>query len=422
MINKIKDFFTKNIGLKLIAVVFAVFIWFIVMNVEDYSISKQINDIPVKMVNGNTILENGMVYDITGGETISITVTGPRSVVENLTANDFSATADLSHLSVTNSTTISVVPKDASVSVRDQKLMTIKAEETYVTLSIENEIEKSIPVKVVTTGTVLSGYALGTASPTPNMVNVTGPESVLKDIVEARAVVNVTAKSEDISETVVLGCMDSYGNAIDKDNISLSENSVTVNIPVYRTKTVPINVSTVGVPAADCSVKEIKYEPTTITIAADDDTLAAVTSIDIADISVSEASEHIEANVQIADYLPENVVVADGADQIAVNVEIEQLSSKESTLQSSDIRITDKDANYEYEITSPASLKVKISGFEEEISDFSVVNLNPRVSVKDLDLGTHEIEVMFDSDDNVTINDSYLVLVEISEKGSKDED
>ena len=177
-----------------------------------------------------------------------------------------------------------------------------------------------------------------------------------------------------------------------------------------------------GVPAAEYSVKDIKFEPTSITIAADDDTLANVASIDIGDISVSEASEHIEANVQIADYLPENVVVADGTDQIAVNVEIEQLSSKESVLQSSDIRITDKDSNYEYEISSPASLKVKVSGFEEEISDFSVVNLNPRVSVKDLEPGTHEIAVTFDSADGITISDSYLVLVEITEKGDKDED
>ena len=109
MINKLKDFFTKNIVLKFLAVVAAIFIWFIVMNVEDYNISKAINDIPVRMQNGNTILDNGMVYDITGGETISITVSGPRSVVENLTASYFVATADLSHLSVTNSTTISVV-------------------------------------------------------------------------------------------------------------------------------------------------------------------------------------------------------------------------------------------------------------------------------------------------------------------------
>ena len=208
MISKLKDFFTKNIALKFIALILSVFIWFIVMNVEDYNVSKTIQDIPVKMLNGNTILENGMVYDITGGETITITVSGPRSVVENLNANDFSATADLSHLSVTNSTTIKVVPKDGSVSLRDQKLMTIKAEETYVTLSIESEIERSIPVKVVTTGTLLSGFALGNASATPNMVTVSGPESVLKDIAEARAVVNVNAKGEDISETVVLGCME----------------------------------------------------------------------------------------------------------------------------------------------------------------------------------------------------------------------
>ena len=419
MINKIKRFFTQNLWLKFLAIIFAIAIWFIVMNIEDYNISKTINDIPVSMLNGNTILDNGMVYDITGGETITITVSGPRSVVENLTASDFYASADLSHLSVTNSTTISVVPKN-SISLRDQKLMTITAEETYVTLSIENEIEKTIPVKVVTTGTVLSGYALGNASPTPNMVTVKGPESVLEDIVEARAVVNVTARGEDISEDVVLGCMDSYGNAINKDNISLSDNTVNVSIPLYKTKSVPVNITTTGVPGADYSVKDIMYEPTSVTVAADDATLATVTSIEVNNISVSEATENIEANVDIADYLPENVVVADGADQIAVSVEIEGLSSKESVLQSSDIRITDKSSEYDYEITSPVSLKVKVSGFEDDVADFSVVNLNPRVSVKDLEIGTHEIEVQFDSSDSIAINDSYLVLVEISEKDDND--
>ena len=96
-----------------------------------------------------------------------------------------------------------------------------------MTLSIEEEVEKSVPVRVITTGEVAEGYALGAGVSTPNMITVKGPESVLSKIVEARAVVDITgADKEVVKKSANVGCIDGYGSAVEKDNITLSAGTV----------------------------------------------------------------------------------------------------------------------------------------------------------------------------------------------------
>ena len=104
--------------------------------------------INVEMLNGDTLLESGVVYDVTEGETVDIVVKGPRSIVENLEAGNFTATADLSHLSVTNSTSIEVVTND-SISEKVARQLTITPVNEYVTLSIEEETEKVFRLRLL---------------------------------------------------------------------------------------------------------------------------------------------------------------------------------------------------------------------------------------------------------------------------------
>ena len=51
-----KDFFTKNIGLKLLSVLLALLLWLTVMNVEDPAVTVTISDVPVQIVNREVIV------------------------------------------------------------------------------------------------------------------------------------------------------------------------------------------------------------------------------------------------------------------------------------------------------------------------------------------------------------------------------
>ena len=109
MNNLKKSKIFDHLGLKLVALIISFFIWLIVMNVDDYKITRTFTDIQVEQLNGDIIEQQGMVYDVVDGETASIIVKGPRSIVEKLTTSDFRAYADLSRLSVTNTAEIKVL-------------------------------------------------------------------------------------------------------------------------------------------------------------------------------------------------------------------------------------------------------------------------------------------------------------------------
>lgn len=413
MKEKKKNIF-DNIGLKLLALLIAFLMWFVVMNYEDGVVTKTISGIPVEMINGDSIIANGNLYNVTDGESVEIIVRGPRSIVENLEANDFVATADLSHLSVTNSTTIDVIT-NSNIPNSSAKKLTITPVNQYVTLSIEEESEKSIPVRVITTGDAEEGYAPGSPVPTPNMVTVTGPESVLANIVEARAVVDISGAKEDIVKIVNLGCIDGYGSAVQKDNISLSASTVSVNVPIYQTKTVNINVNTAGKLKDGYGIKAINYEPSSIVIAGTPEDLESIDSIDINDVIVTDADSNIEKNIDLTNYLSNDVFLADeSVSDLAVNVEIEAMKELDITVAKNKIRIIGGNPDYNYDIVSPDNIKVKLNGFEEDISGLSIDDINPRINVKDLNIGENEITVDFDTKDIYEIKDSYSVKVEVS--------
>ncbi len=414
MLKKMKSSLFDHLWLKLFALIIAFILWFAVMNLEDSTITKTVYGITVEMLNGDTLLDSGVVYDVTEGETVDIVVKGPRSIVENLEYNSFRATADLSHLSVTNSTVISVTTNE-NVSEKDSRLLTIAPVNQYVTLSIEEETEKSIPVKVITTGNVKTGLALGSAAPAPNMITVKGPESVLANIVEARAVVDVTNADENIEEIVRVGCIDGYGTAIQKDNVKLSDEKVTVSIPIYKTKTIPVNVSVKGVPGDGYGVRDINFEPSKVLVAGSDEALHDITSIEIADISVSDAQDTIEKNVDIYSYLPENIIIADETSEIAVSVTVEKVSTKEITLSTSNISVVGINNELDYEITDNSNLKIKVTGFEEDLADINIDSLNPRISAQNLSIGEHNLQIDFDESKKYKIEGTYTVTLEIKE-------
>ena len=110
-----KEKILKNWGLKLMAVLLAFLVWFLVANIEDYTVTKTITGIPVEILNENAITDQDMVYDIVQGKTVDVKVEGRRSVVEKLTAEDFTASADLSELSITNSVQIAVDATSSAV-------------------------------------------------------------------------------------------------------------------------------------------------------------------------------------------------------------------------------------------------------------------------------------------------------------------
>ena len=90
----------NNWPLKLLSVVLAAVAWLVIISLADPSDTRTINNIPVKILHEELLSQSGKSYSIEGGDepTASIDVTGPRSVMQELKASDFTATADIEEM------------------------------------------------------------------------------------------------------------------------------------------------------------------------------------------------------------------------------------------------------------------------------------------------------------------------------------
>ena len=89
MIMKIKESLTHNVGVKIVAVIIATLIWLTVINITDPEKTVVIYGVPVTVTHEEAISDLDMVYEVKNDKYINITISGKRSVVGNLSADDF---------------------------------------------------------------------------------------------------------------------------------------------------------------------------------------------------------------------------------------------------------------------------------------------------------------------------------------------
>ncbi|MBQ8924339.1 MAG: hypothetical protein IJ053_06040 [Lachnospiraceae bacterium] len=399
----------NNFGYKILAVFFAILLWLIVINITDYSVSVTIEDIPVEQINTDVLDELDQVYDVVKGGTVDIVVKGRRSVVNDLKADDFYAYADLSQMSITNSVQINVEPKRRSLA--DE--ITITCSDNMIQLSLEDKVSEQFPVRVVTDGTTMSGYAVGDAYATPNIITIEGPKSAVDKITDVVVTVSVRNASEDLMAVGDIVLLDAYGEEIINDKIVLSQESADANVIIYPIKTIDVNVEIKGTVMDGYAVSEVVYQPKTIDVAGLDEDLEKIDEINIDNISVSGMYESLQTTVNINDYLPDGIILAQQLADIAITVDIEKVTSKEISITADDITLTDKKSGYEYEVELSNDFKVEISGLENVITDMTVTDIIPVINCADLDLGANTVRIDFKDIDDIKYDVSGNVTVNV---------
>lgn len=397
-----------HIGYKIASVVLAVVAWLAVANISDYQTTREISDIPVTQINGDVLDELDKVYDVASGDTVDIVVKGRRSVVGTLGRDDFSAIADLSKMSITNTVPITVDAKSESV----RSDISITCVDNTMKLNLEEKITKQFPIKIITDGTTKKGFAVSAATSTPNIVKVEGPKSAVEKITEVRASVSVDSQNASFDAETEIRLFDAYGEEIKNDKITIDNISVKVSVEIYSTKEVAVNVTLKGTPGDDYGVESVVYQPQKVELVGPEDSLAKIDTIEIDDVSVSGMTEDYQTNVDLRDYLPEGVSVVGAPPEITVNVSIEQLDKKKLTVTSNSFVLENQESGYHYEVTLN-NFTITVSGFADVITKLTLEDIVPTIDCADFPVGNHgnvtvhlkEIDgVSYETSGNVSVN------------------
>lgn len=385
MKSRMRSTILNNFGLKLLSVLFAFILWMTVMNISDRQITVEIEDIPVQQLNGAVLEELDKVYDVAKGDTVDIIVKGRRSVVEELDANDFIASADLSTMSITNTVQISVIPK--SVGIRDE--ISISCVDNVMRLNLEEKVSLQYSVKVKTFGSVKDGYAVCTQQTSPNIITIEGPKSAVEKVTEVVVRTDVSHLDEATDTEGVILLYDAYGDQITNDKITTSQSSVKVHLEIYPTKEVPVFVDVKGSPKEGYRMSEVIYQPQTTLVAGTPEELTKIDKLVIDEVYINGMDTDLETTAELKSCLPENVYLADSSDEVVITVSLEELVSKELKLKASDVTLLQKSTDKTYELELSEDFAIVVTGLDSSMTDIDIAKLAPKIYCKDLSIGNH---------------------------------
>ena len=420
--NKILKTLTKNLGFKILAVVFAFILWLVVYNTDDPTITVSYTT-NVTVENASAVTDMNKCYEVLNGtNTVSFAVTAKRSVLNKLEDTDFTAVADMNRMIVNEDGDKANVPIEIT-SKRSNSSLKYNGKNKYLEVSLEDLMKRRFIITADTSGKVAAGYALGEVTVTnPNVLNVSGPASIVNKIDSVVATIDVDGMSMNLSDNVIPALYDADGQEIDTTKLKLSNTTVTISAKILSVKEIPLVFSTSGVPYGDNRVVEISSKPETIKVKGSSTTLNPLSSLNIPGdvLNVSGASEDITTTIDISEYLPDGVELVNASDAtVTVTVRIEAYELKKFNLSTSQINVNGLDSNYDLSFDQ-STVAVTVSGLKNDLTKLNTRQLSASIDVTDLGVGTHQVNLDLNLDEDNYAYQTITVTIEIKDKTKND--
>lgn len=409
-----KEKIFNNLSLKIVSAVFAVILWTVIVNIYDPNTSYTFSNITVQLVNTQSLTEKNYTFEVVDGGKISVTVSGPKSVVTDLKTSDIAATADLSKVTAfTDYVDIQVqVVKDGQVLNNVEAVPRTSA----LKLSIENRDTNTYAVNVNTTGTPANGYAVASTTTSPTYIKVTGPTSLVEGVASVGVNVDVSGAKGTVNTQSDINMYDSDGNIIANEELEMSSETADVIVEMARTKTVPVVVKTSGTPSQDCVVTGTSLSQTSVVISGQQEALSKIDNITIPSsaVSVDGLSEDKTYTFKLTDYVPSGVKIVSDS-RLQVTVKISKASTKTVHISSDAIKIENVSSGYNAVIEG-TGIDVIISGTGTILENISATDITCNVNAAGLSAGTHSVDVSVSVPDGCSVLGSSSVKLTLSAK------
>lgn len=292
-------------------------IWLYVVNIstDNYERTFTLKDITV---NGADLLaekSNMSVIEEPNG-TVTITVSGLRSEIINLSEDDFAASVDVGYLTEAGEHSLDVSVKlPSGVSL-------ITMEPSAMNVSIDEIKTIEVPVEVaILSYTMDATYHFGNIEQDVKVIDVKGPATVLEKIKCARATLelgNVTTSVEQKAELRLINAItDNPLESRYTNFITVGADGVTVKVSVYTES--EVSLVTAYESGFDSSIiRSVTVNPAKITVKGDPKAVNAVSQLTV--LGISEATpEHTD--ISVSEFaLPSGIEIVSELDTVSVDI------------------------------------------------------------------------------------------------------
>ncbi len=377
--------FTKNVGLKVLALILAVMIWLVVVSIDNPVKDQNFTQIPVAVLNGEVFEKAGQAYELAdSSSTVTVTARAERSVLSQLSRDDFSATIDMNNYSNGR------VPISVKANRLSDKIVSITPRTAYAIVDVEELGTKQFSIDYEITGEPAEGYSVGDVTLASNVVRVQGPESVVETIDRVIVRISVQGMTRDMRTETPIVFIDRNGDDMDAGRLELSRTSVSVTAEIWADKEIPITYSYTGTPAEGfATTGNMTATINTIELSGDPEALSGIGSISVpsAEIDITGATENFTTTIDVSAYLPSGTRLADSDmdTHSVVTVEIIAMNLMNVEVPISNIAIDNIPEGFTAEIGAGATAVVtSVRGLPEVLATVDGSMLTGRINMDDV--------------------------------------
>lgn len=222
----------------LLCLVAAFCLWVYVMSSESPEHEQLFSHVTVELTGTEALEKNHLAIYSGYGTMVDVTLSGKKSVTSKLTDRDIVVTADLSGITEGGrySCRISVdTPAGCKLAAISQETVSVMVDESitvYLDLTERRE-NTNLP----------EGCYAGTVELPPEKISVTGPRSYVNSVKTAQILLDLNGVERTTTMTQDVLLLNARGEEIDSPYLVCEPSSVTVEVPVYKSVTVPLTVS-----------------------------------------------------------------------------------------------------------------------------------------------------------------------------------
>lgn len=307
--SSFQNFFTKNLALKIISLIFAMLFWGYVMMETDPSRVKTIPNVAVSFEGESELLSKNLT--VRGDRSallpkVTVQVSTKLTKYSSLDASSITATVSLRSISKPDTYKLQI-----NATARDGTA--VKVSPSEILLEVDDLAARTVPIEIGYVGSLPADYWRAEPSLSTQSLILRGAADDVSRVVKAVCPINLEDRTKGYNESVAITLLDEAGETVNSSLFIDTLPSVVVKMDILKTAvlTVDAAAAVLGTDAlpAIYQVVDIVSTPAQVRVAGTEEALNGLSTILPAQMDVSGRSASVLQTLALE--VPDNVLLLD---------------------------------------------------------------------------------------------------------------